>query len=214
MRLCNAFPGVICLLGFTTILPEVIGYNLVGCYLDNENQPSLTGLNSVDVNQSSQKCGDICTKKFVYAGVRDGSTCMCGNAKPPDSLLVQDNSLCNIPCPGNPQEKCGGKLYMSVWIVGSQTSNDTISDTSPSQSTNKGGLIGGIVGGVLGLLLITGGGIWWYRRKKRNQQVDNLNEEKYNQGSGENWVPRRRSDVTLRDDFDYTHALKVTNPDP
>ncbi|KAK9763334.1 hypothetical protein K7432_010090 [Basidiobolus ranarum] len=216
MRFSTLSYGALCLLGFTYIMSNVSGYNMIGCYIDNLNNPSLKDASSIDVDQSSQKCGDFCSKrKTVYAGIRDGSTCMCGNDLPSESLLVKDDLLCNIPCPGAPQEKCGGKIYMSVWIVGSKSSYDSVQPvTGTGQSTNMAGLIGGIVGGVIGLLLILGGGFWWYRKKQRNQKVNNLGPEKYGPGFTTSWRSRSRSDLSLRDDFDYTHTLRVTNPDP
>jgi len=63
-----------------------------------------------------EKCQDICTSGYfkVY-GVEDGSDCYCGHSVHPYIRL--SDLECNIPCPGNASEYCGGASAMNIYKV-------------------------------------------------------------------------------------------------
>ncbi|KAL0944291.1 mixed-linked glucanase [Colletotrichum truncatum] len=91
--------------------PATIGeYAFLGCY------GSATGFRTFGLKVSAtdmtlQKCVDIC-RPGKYAGVRENE-CYCADTLDPDTRAEADRSLCNIPCPGNSTQFCGGNANIS-----------------------------------------------------------------------------------------------------
>ncbi|TDZ65127.1 Endo-1,3(4)-beta-glucanase [Colletotrichum trifolii] len=91
--------------------PAVIGeYAFLGCF------GSATGFRTFLPKTSAgdmtlQKCVDLCTPG-KYAGVRQ-SECFCADDLDPDTRAEADRSLCDIPCPGNSTQLCGGTVNVS-----------------------------------------------------------------------------------------------------
>lgn len=75
------------------------------CRTDNRATPILNGGMTVIATNSVEACKAECTGKgFKYYGVELGTKCFCGTE-------VGDSQIgfgCTTPCPGNPNEACGG----------------------------------------------------------------------------------------------------------
>lgn len=54
--------------------------------------------------------------EYKYAGVRDGVDCYCANSYSRYGILP--DMECNITCPGNLNENCGGNMKLSVYTTG------------------------------------------------------------------------------------------------
>lgn len=53
---------------------------------------------------------------FPYAGLRDGSYCVCGHEY--KSSVVTDDTDCQTACTGKPHEKCGGEGFLEIYHTG------------------------------------------------------------------------------------------------
>ena len=53
---------------------------------------------------------------FIYAGP-NYRWCFCGNPTPPESSFVLDDE-CDIICPGNSGQTCGGGFKLNVYTTG------------------------------------------------------------------------------------------------
>ncbi|OHW91443.1 mixed-linked glucanase [Colletotrichum incanum] len=91
--------------------PATIGeYTYLGCY------GSATGFQTFLLRASAadltlQKCVDLC-RPGKYAAVRE-SQCFCAEVLDPDTRAEADRGRCNIPCPGNNTQLCGGTTNVS-----------------------------------------------------------------------------------------------------
>ncbi|KAI0457780.1 glycoside hydrolase family 16 protein [Xylaria acuta] len=79
------------------------GWTLLGCF------GSLAGYKSLSkVASSSTMDNEVCVASCAghkYAGV-SGETCYCADTLGDASAVAND--MCDVPCPGNPHEVCGG----------------------------------------------------------------------------------------------------------
>ena len=69
---------------------------------------------------SVAKCRKYC-KGFKYFAVQYGKNCFCGNKLHSDLLGLgkkAPDSDCNMACPGNASETCGGLWRNSLYAVG------------------------------------------------------------------------------------------------
>ncbi|KAK6220514.1 mixed-linked glucanase [Colletotrichum tabaci] len=91
--------------------PATIGeYAYLGCY------GSATGFQTFSLRDSAadmtlEKCVSLC-RPGKYAGVR-GSECFCAGDLDPDTRAEADRGRCNVPCPGNNTQLCGGTINVS-----------------------------------------------------------------------------------------------------
>lgn len=84
-----------------------------GCYTDSVASRALTDALFSGANMTSSSCASLCSE-YHFLGLEYGVECFCGNIHSTDSLLV-DDSECNVPCPGNNDENCGGSYRLSVY---------------------------------------------------------------------------------------------------
>jgi hypothetical protein len=66
-----------------------------------------------------ESCTDTCTDLgYGFIGLtgntQDGASCYCGNTPNPQAVKAP-SSQCNLPCPGNSSEICGGDYRMSLY---------------------------------------------------------------------------------------------------
>lgn len=103
----------VCLRGQTTY-----GKHL-GCYADEKKLRLLTGFYGNYANTNSPTaCLDICIQGgFLYAGVQYASECFCGENLPQTATAVADH-LCDMKCPGNSSQHCGGYFTMNIYETG------------------------------------------------------------------------------------------------
>ncbi|KAI8723586.1 hypothetical protein NCS52_00214500 [Fusarium sp. LHS14.1] len=92
--------------GGGSVNPDRIGnYSYIGCF------GSRTGfLTFEETSQSGdmtiQSCIDVCGGS-TYIGVYE-QTCYCADRLDANTRAVADESNCNVPCPGNDEQLCGG----------------------------------------------------------------------------------------------------------
>ena len=93
--------------------PPIGALTLVGCYKD-DGARDLNGFERSDPGMTSQMCVDECRRKgFAYAGTQYSSWCFCGNS----FNRYGPATNCDMPCAGNPAEKCGGSWANSLYAV-------------------------------------------------------------------------------------------------
>lgn len=95
-------------------VPKVGEKTPQGCFSSSGN---LTKYPNLPFN-SQGSCVTYCTENITATDVAatHGPDCYCGNAYPAQSSLV-DDSNCNYPCPGYPQEACSYFLLRCRWCV-------------------------------------------------------------------------------------------------
>ncbi|KAH0433604.1 mixed-linked glucanase [Colletotrichum camelliae] len=86
------------------------GYAFLGCF------GSATGFSTFTAKASAtdmtlQKCVDLCTPG-KYAGVHQNE-CFCADELDPSTRAEAERERCNIPCPGNSTQFCGGNANVS-----------------------------------------------------------------------------------------------------
>ncbi|KAF1832500.1 hypothetical protein BDW02DRAFT_423912 [Decorospora gaudefroyi] len=90
-----------CYYGALYLLDTILGGIQVSALLD-ATSPSISG----------ERCVELClaadTNPILNFALTLGATCFCNVEAPPEALLALDQSLCNEPCYGNPDERCGG----------------------------------------------------------------------------------------------------------
>jgi len=87
------------------------------CYRDAETRVMPYQVSISDGVNSMERCAFECHGKgYAFAGVEYGQACFCGNATPPASARI-DPSQCQMLCPGNPSEMCGGEWAVAVFAV-------------------------------------------------------------------------------------------------
>ncbi|XP_054264373.1 xylosyltransferase oxt-like isoform X2 [Macrosteles quadrilineatus] len=92
---------------------------LLGCYKDEKAFRLLSGYyTNLKTTNSPQNCINLCLQSgFPYAGVQYVNECFCGNDEPLSTARLPDSS-CNMKCPGDPREACGGYYTMNVYQTG------------------------------------------------------------------------------------------------
>lgn len=98
----------------TTITPTL------GCFND-QSGPHVVDDYSTGPSQSTtlESCTETCTDLgYGFIGLtgntQDGASCYCGNTPNPQAVKAP-SSQCNLPCPGNSSEICGGDYRMSLY---------------------------------------------------------------------------------------------------
>lgn len=75
-----------------------------------------------------EHCINFCTVEgYVYAGIQFHTQCFCGNMfpkNPPHPKL--DESECDKPCRGNPNQMCGGLWANKVYETGNESKRESI----------------------------------------------------------------------------------------
>uniref|UniRef100_A0A182LRE1 protein xylosyltransferase n=1 Tax=Anopheles culicifacies TaxID=139723 RepID=A0A182LRE1_9DIPT len=91
----------------------------LGCFRDEKNFRILSGYYSTfKTNNSPEKCIRLCLQSgYPFAGVQYGYECFCGDELPKASAKLPDSS-CNIKCPGDPKQACGGYFAINVYETG------------------------------------------------------------------------------------------------
>ncbi|XP_047505438.1 xylosyltransferase oxt isoform X1 [Pieris napi] len=91
----------------------------IGCYLDEKKLRLLSSFYGNYANLNSPLyCLDICVQAgFPYAGVQYGTECFCGEESPPETSKIPDKS-CDMKCPGDISQVCGGYFTMNVYETG------------------------------------------------------------------------------------------------
>lgn len=91
----------------------------LGCYRDEKKYRILSGYyTNFKGSNSPSNCIKMCLQSgFVYAGVQYSTECFCGNNEPPAAAKLPDPS-CNMKCPGDAKEACGGYFSVNIYETG------------------------------------------------------------------------------------------------
>ena len=84
-----------------------------GCFKDQVENPDLPfQISDLNAGKSTKTCIDFCKSNFFrFAGLQDGADCFCGNS----FGRYGPSSKCSRPCPGAPQETCGGLQANTIY---------------------------------------------------------------------------------------------------
>ncbi|KAK4099167.1 hypothetical protein N658DRAFT_517589 [Parathielavia hyrcaniae] len=113
--------------------PRLNARTVQGCF---KSSGDLKLINSTVIFNSISGCGElICYKqKYAVGGTMGGSQCFCGNEYPPKEDQV-DNSNCDYPCTGYPEEEtCGGTNFWTIYNTGVQL---VVPYSEPSSSSSS-----------------------------------------------------------------------------
>lgn len=95
-----------------------VPYSHLGCFRDSSKKRLLSNYVKKLPNNSPTHCVNLCLQSgYLYAGVEYGNECFCGKTLPPQEFKLS-NDLCNMECPKNPIEKCGGYFSISIYNTG------------------------------------------------------------------------------------------------
>ncbi|KAK5173148.1 Stress-activated PKC1-MPK1 kinase pathway sensor [Saxophila tyrrhenica] len=117
------------------------GVSLIGCY---SSIKPLTN-QGTDRYQSSGACSKTCARQNAATfAMSRGNLCFCGNMLPAESTQT-DDSECDTPCVGYPDEMCGGPDAYSVYLSGTEvnvpvfgsTGGDDGDDSSDSSGSSS-----------------------------------------------------------------------------
>ena len=88
----------------------------LGCFQDSFSPRLLSGyLFNFENENSVNKCLGACLSLgFRLAGVQNGNECFCGDQEPRSELKIS-MGRCDMVCPGNKLQTCGGHLSMKVF---------------------------------------------------------------------------------------------------
>lgn len=90
----------------------------LGCFKDDRKHRLLTNLyTSFKETNSPKKCIQMCLQSgYLYAGVEYGYECFCGNKEPSVDSKLPDSS-CNMKCPSEPKNACGGWFALDFKLL-------------------------------------------------------------------------------------------------
>ncbi len=91
-----------------------------GCYTDNVNARTLSQLlpfqQPNNANLTVQSCISLCYQHgYSIAGLKFQNQCFCDDAIYNGGTPAPSQSDCNLPCPGNATEVCGGTNRISIY---------------------------------------------------------------------------------------------------
>ncbi|KAL3284632.1 hypothetical protein HHI36_018786 [Cryptolaemus montrouzieri] len=91
----------------------------LGCFKDDKEFRLLSGFYGVHSKDNSPgNCMRLCLQSgFPYAGVEYSNECFCGSDEPSFTKKLPDSS-CNMKCPGNIHETCGGYYTLNIFRTG------------------------------------------------------------------------------------------------
>ncbi|TGO49007.1 hypothetical protein BOTNAR_0448g00010 [Botryotinia narcissicola] len=117
----------ICLVAF---LKHVQGISMEYCSTLNTGSGSANS----SIYQSDGLCHDFCLDEYAFAVVQ-GSQCWCSNYVPGTTSSTSD---CDTPCPGYPDDTCGGDGlygYMSLTLAPSGTKGAATTSSTPTSTS-------------------------------------------------------------------------------
>jgi hypothetical protein len=95
---------------------------VLGCGNDSYVNNGFRTLNAASTTYPGltvEYCQTWCTKRgYPYSGVENGNQCFCDLAINPTTVIKDQTDFiegCNIVCPGNRTELCGGPFYMMIY---------------------------------------------------------------------------------------------------
>ena len=108
-------------------LAALFDFHFVGCLRleafstnDNDLFTPVEDWEFMSINQCISNCHHA-----AYAAVNN-QTCYCSSSPSALSVEIMEDSACNIPCPGNAQQACGGASSLSVYQNTQYTAPDPL----------------------------------------------------------------------------------------
>jgi len=99
-------------------------YGFFGCLVDNPNRNQSGVISVLKLNLSSTATQMNCMKTclandltFTVFGMGEGGMCYCTDDFDSLPLMFANKSICNTPCMGNSQEKCGGHINNGHQVI-------------------------------------------------------------------------------------------------
>ena len=94
--------------------------NYLGCWRDANITSVLSGNSRLDPSNTIERCITFCQESvgdFVYAGVKDGDTCLCGDKDSDYTLYGRvSDAECQSYCAGLNNESCGGFECIALFL--------------------------------------------------------------------------------------------------
>ncbi|KAJ0125214.1 hypothetical protein J7T55_006559 [Diaporthe amygdali] len=93
------------------------GYEYIGCAAEGKTGHALqSGWLGDDQGMTIEKCLQYCgTKNMPLSGLEFGKDCYCGKILLESSTLYPNQAKCDMNCPGNSLQNCGGSLSLSIF---------------------------------------------------------------------------------------------------
>lgn len=90
------------------------------CYMELQKDHVLAGPTWIKDSMTLEMCTSYCSTNgnYAYAGVENGNQCFCSNKVTPgakDAYDLDCEMTCDIPCPGNNAQVCGGNSVITVY---------------------------------------------------------------------------------------------------
>eukprot|EP00903_Cladosiphon_okamuranus_P018095 g16653.t1 len=100
------------------------GITALGCATDTRNDRLLSSMYSNAETMSPELCAKYCEGEDFF-GVQYGVECWCSGEKDADDDLFRHGmGNCDMRCPGNSNENCGGKWSLSLYHNGASLTRD------------------------------------------------------------------------------------------
>ncbi|KAI2622074.1 hypothetical protein GGS21DRAFT_535005 [Xylaria nigripes] len=137
-------------------IPDNPGYTLIGCYSqpsgvgghvfgadehdafsDSARSKNLTIDSCVGACESATPPNNGRTALYMYAGLKNGSECICGLQLSTDAHKLSAGD-CTIPCPGDSRLSCGGPENVAIYSLISRNVTNTQPPLLKSDPSNQG----------------------------------------------------------------------------
>ena len=93
---------------------DIVQFSHKGCFKDQREKPDLPFKAPRNTTKDVKTCVDFCTAKyFIYAGLKNGEFCYCGNSYG----RYGPSDKCRTRCSGSFQEVCGGPDSSNVYYT-------------------------------------------------------------------------------------------------
>ncbi|KAL8370699.1 hypothetical protein RB595_000861 [Gaeumannomyces hyphopodioides] len=95
------------------------GFTYQGCWIDGPNGRALPDYQAPDSQTLTQEsCAQLCNSRgFSVSGTEYSTQCFCSNAVYAGGAKTAE-SECNMPCSGNPAQKCGAGGRLTIYSKG------------------------------------------------------------------------------------------------
>ncbi|KAI0971078.1 WSC domain-containing protein [Xylaria arbuscula] len=118
---------------------DISEYVPVGCWTDDSSDGRALFYRQDSLDSSAltnEGCLESCLAGgFPFAGTEYGGECYCGVVIGNGTSLATDDSTCNVPCNGNPDEICGGPSRLSLYVAKDLQSLEPCGTPPDSSST-------------------------------------------------------------------------------
>lgn len=115
--------------------PELLGWEPLGCYVDDgtlHNHTTKAGGDRLTVSECETACF---ADNFEYAGVKAGRDCWCGTYV--GNSWTENQNDCSIPCPGDAAQICGGVSVFNIFEAKTKGTLPPLSTTTAAASSSN-----------------------------------------------------------------------------